>query len=306
MAVTITELLGTDSISGSRLKLNANFLLLENAYNDLEDSFNINVLTGSLDVSNATSGQIKAKGILANSMVMPSSGSPTIEIYGTGASAGFGVFSSTVSSATGIFSNTVQTNQLSTTGESQFGATATFSSTVNNLGSFVNGPSGSYSESNRLSTVGSGTPFPTVPGAGVTGTFSEPYTPTLTEKVVYINSEWNSALPADSIAPDGFFFLASTGSGAADSIIPAGFTVTFIDASTIAGKIPTGVTGPGGSEYYTGFSTGDGQYTDPEIVTPGSPYQSSFTVMWEPRVGQSSLTQKGSWVVISSTGNFTF
>jgi hypothetical protein len=36
MAVTITEILGTDSISGSRLTINANFLLLENAYNDLE------------------------------------------------------------------------------------------------------------------------------------------------------------------------------------------------------------------------------------------------------------------------------
>ena len=306
MAVTITELLGTDSISGSRLKLNANFLLLENAYNDLEDSFNINVLTGSLDVSNATSGQIKAKSMLTNSMIMPSSGSPTVEIYGTGASAGFGVFSNTVSSATGSFSNTVQTNGFSATGSAQFGATATFSSTVNNLGSFVNGPSGSYVETNRLSTVGSTTAFPTVPGAGVTGTYSEPYTPSLTEKVVYINSEWNSALPADATSPDGFFFYATTGTGATASDIPAGFTITFVDVSTTPGKIATGVTGPGGSEYYTGFSTGSGQYTDPEIVTPGSPYHSSFTVMWEPRVGQSSLTQKGSWVVISSTGNFTF
>ena len=80
MAVTITELLGTDSISGSRLKINANLLLLENAYNDLEDTFNINVLTGSLDVSTATSGHIKARSMLTNSMVMPSSGSPTVEI----------------------------------------------------------------------------------------------------------------------------------------------------------------------------------------------------------------------------------
>ena len=29
MAITITEILGTDSISGSRLTINANFLLLE-------------------------------------------------------------------------------------------------------------------------------------------------------------------------------------------------------------------------------------------------------------------------------------
>ena len=78
MSVTITEILGTDSIAGSRLTINSNFLLLENAYNDLEDSFNINVLTGSLDVSTTSSGQIKAKSMLSNSMVLPSSGSPTV------------------------------------------------------------------------------------------------------------------------------------------------------------------------------------------------------------------------------------
>jgi len=88
MAITITEILGTDSISGSRLTINANFLLLENAYNDLEDTFNINVLTGSLDVASASSGQIKAKSLMTNSLIMPVSGSPTIQIYGTGASGG--------------------------------------------------------------------------------------------------------------------------------------------------------------------------------------------------------------------------
>ena len=41
MSVTITEILGTDSISGSRLTINSNFLLLENAYNDLENTFNM-------------------------------------------------------------------------------------------------------------------------------------------------------------------------------------------------------------------------------------------------------------------------
>jgi len=100
MAITITEILGTDSISGSRLTINANFLLLENAYNDLENTFNINVLTGSLDVSNASSGQIKSKSMLTNSLVMPASGSPTIQIYGTGASGGSLIASNTVAAAT--------------------------------------------------------------------------------------------------------------------------------------------------------------------------------------------------------------
>lgn len=306
MAVTITELLGTDSISGSRLKINANFLLLENAYNDLEDTFNINVLTGSLDVSTATSGQIKAKSMLTNSMVMPSSGSPTVEIYGAGASAGFGVFSNTVAAGTGAFSNILQTNQMGASGTAIFGATATFQSTVNNQGSFVNGASGAYVEGNRLATVGIGTAFTSPPAPGVTGTFSDPYVPTLTEKVVYINSGWTSAIPADATSPNGFFFLATNGTGATASAIPAGHTITFVDVATSAGLIATGVTGPGGSEFYTGFSTGDGQYTDPNITTPGSPYQSSFTIMWEPRIGQAAADQKGSWVVINSVGNFTF
>lgn len=306
MSVTITEILGTDSISGSRLTINSNFLLLENAYNDLENTFNINVLTGSLDVSAASSGQIKAKNMLTNSMVMPSSGSPNIQIYGTGASAGFVVASSTVASATGIFSNTLQANLFSASGSATFGATATFNSVVNNEGRFTMGASGNFVNTNAKATVGSTTAFPSAPGAGVTGTFSNPYTPTLTESVVYIDSNYVSTALADVSNATGFFFYATTGFGATASGIPKGFTITFIDTATGAGFIHTGVTGPGGSEYYTGFSTGDGSYTDPSIQTPGNQYKSSLTLMWEPRIDQNALTQKGSWVVVNTVGNFIF
>lgn len=302
MSVTITELLGTDSISGSRLTINANFLLLENAYNDLENTFNINVLTGSIDVSAASSGQIKAKSMLTNSLLMPSSGSPTIQIYGTGASAGFMVASNTVAAATGIFSNLLQTNGLNASGSSTFAATGTFQGTLNNNGKFVMGVSGSFVNTNRKATVGSTTAFPNAPGAGVTGTYSNPYVPTLTESVVYINSRYVSSALADSANQTGFFFQASTGSGATSSSIPAGFTLTLIDAATAAGLISTGITGS--SSYYTGFN--NTYYTTPKITTPGKPYISSLTLMWEPRINQSSATQKGSWVVINSVGNFTF
>lgn len=304
MAVTITEILGTDSISGSRLTINANFLLLENSYNDLENTFNINVLTGSLDVSSATSGQIKAKSMLSNSMVMPSSGSPTVEIYGTGASAGFVVASSTVAAATGIFSNVLQVNALSSTGAAVFGATASFQGQTNINGSLTFGASGSIVNSNRKASVGSATAFPAAPGAGVTGTYSTPYQLTLTENIIYIQSDYVSAAPGDSGFDTGFFFYATTGSGATASSIPPGFTVTLIDLATAAGVISTGVTGPG-LQYYTGFNTSEAQYSSP-ISTNAVQYKSSVTLMWEPRIDQSAATQQGSWVVISSTPNWTF
>lgn len=306
MAITITEILGTDSISGSRLTLNANFLLLENAYNDLENTFNINVLTGSLDVSSATSGQIKARSLLANSLIMPASGSPTIQILGTGVSGGFIIASSTVAGATGIFSNVLQANTLSASGTATFGATATFNSVLNVEGRINIGASGNFVNTNRLATVGPSTAFPPAPGAGVTGTYSTPYQLNLTENVIYIQSDFVSIAPGDTGSATGFFFYAATGAGATASDIPGGYTVTLIDTATSAGIIATGVTGSGGSEYYTGFSTGGGDYTDPNIQTPGNPYKSTISIMWESRIDQSGASQRGSWVVINSTSGFTF
>jgi len=304
MAITITEILGTDSISGSRLTINANFLLLENAYNDLEDTFNINVLTGSLDVASASSGQIKAKSLMANSLIMPVSGSPTIQIYGTGASGGSVIATNTIAGATGIFSNTLQANSFSASGSANFGATATFQNVLDLEGRMIVGPSGNFVNGNRKATVGSTTAFPPAPGAGVTGTFSNPYQLTLTENVIYIQSDYSSSATGDALSPNGFFFYASTGSGAAASDIPAGYTVTLIDTATSAGSIATGVTGPGGSEYYTGFS--DIYYSPTNISTSGSPYITSLTLMWEPRIDQNASTQKGSWVVVNCTSGISF
>lgn len=299
MAVTITEILGTDSISGSRLTINANFLLLENAYNDLEDSFNINVLTGSLDVSNATSGQIKAKSLVANSLVMPASGTTTIQVYGTGASAGYMIASDTVASPTGTFSNTLHTNLFSASGSATFGSTVTFNSVLNNNGRFTIGTSGNIANKNRKASVGITTNFPSAPGAGLTGTYANPYVPTGTENVVYINSAFSSG------GYVGFFMQSTTGPGTTVSTLPSGFTLTLIDTATSAGKIATGVTG-GGSTYYTGFSTGDGGFTSPAILTPGDKYKSSLTLMWEPRINGGGANSRGSWVVVSCTQGFTF
>lgn len=293
MAVTITEILGTDSISGSRLTINANFLLLENAYNDLENIFNINILTGSLDVSSATSGQIKAKSLISNSLVMPSSGSPTIQIYGIGASAGHIYSNNTIASATGIFSNTLQTSQFSASETAVFGATAAFSVALNNNGKFIMGTSGSVINTNRKAAVGSTTAFPSAPNAGVTGTYANPYIPTLTENVLYIDSSYVDG------GKTGFFLSVATGPNPGISDIPAGFMLTLIDTAATGGVIGTGQTGS--TSYYTGFSTVDGAYPAEGIITPGNPYKSSLTLMWEPRIDQSLTACQGSWVILSSS-----
>jgi hypothetical protein len=167
------------------------------------------------------------------------------------------------------------------------------------------GASGNFVNTNRKATVGSSTAFPNAPGAGVTGTYSTPYQLTLTENVIYIQSDYVSSAPADAGFTTGFFFYATTGAGATASDIPAGYTVTLVDTATSIGKIATGVTGPA-PYYYTGFSTGDASYTDPDFVTIGNQYKSSITIMWEPRIGQSGTSQKGSWVVVNSTPGFTF
>ena len=298
MAITIQEILGTDSISGSRLTINSNFLILENAYNNLEDVFNINVLTGSMDVSSASGGQIKAKSLLSNSLVMPSAGSPQVQLYGTGASAGYGIFSNTVASATGTFSNVLQANSFSATGPSTFGATGTFNAPIVSNTSLRIGASGNFITENRKASVGATTAFPAAPGAAVTGTYSNPYVPTLTENVIYINSA----------AVDGNtgFFMKVANTASAVPAIPAGFTITLIDTATVSnGKIGCGITGA--SNYYTGFSssTSRGLGVSAMTVTTAKPYRTSITLMWEPRLGSDQPTQKGSWVVVNKTDNIS-
>lgn len=303
MAITIQEILGTDSISGSRLTINSNFLILENAYNNLEDVFNINVLTGSMDISNASSGQIKAKSLLSNSLIMPSSGSPQVQIYGSGASAGYGIFSNTVASATGTFGNILQTNNFSATGPATFGATGTFNGPIVSNGSFRIGASGNFINENRKSSVGPTTAFPAAPSSAVVGSYSNPYVPTLTENVVYIDSSFVDG------ANTGFFMkVGATGGSLPD--IPAGFTITLIDTATSGvGKIACGITGA--SNYYTGFSSSLSRglgISEISVVNDGSiqrAYKASITLMWEPRLGSDQPTQKGSWVIVNATSHMT-
>ena len=308
--ITIQEILGTDSIAASRLTINSNFLLLENEINDLESTFNINVVTGAIDVSQATSGQIKAKALYVNQATFPASGTPTINIYGTGASAGNASFSGTISGANLNVSGTGTFNKINASGPSTFGSTVDFSGDVTAEANLILGLTGSFVDKNAIGASGPTNAFlsPAVGGGGVTGTFSNPYPLSFTESLIYADCGYVSSASADSSNKTGFFFYIATGSATPSTLplTPQGLRITVINSNSNDGLIGTGITGPGGGVYYTGFSTGNGQYNSAGIsIGSGLAYKSSMTIQWENRVGKGSSTQNGSWVVVSST-NMTY
>ena len=222
----------------------------------------------------------------------------------SGASAGNASFSGTVSTLNLASSGTGTFNNFSATGPSSFSGDVTVSAVLTSQDEFQNGPTGFFTDKNTKSASGT-SPFATVAsgGGGITGTYTTPYQVTGTESVIYANCSYVSGAPGDSSNATGFFIQASSASGGATSGIPAGFKLTIINTGATGGKIGTGITGPAtGTYYYTGFSTTNGSYSGTGIVLPsGYPYKSALTLMWEPRIGGGSATQKGSWVVLSSS-----
>ena len=300
--ITIQELLGTSSIAGNRLTINANFLLIENEINEIENTFNLNTVTGALDISSATSGQIKAKSGYFNNIILPCTGTPNITMYGTGASAGNGTFSGSLSAVNITSSGTGSFNVIGITGPASFGATGTFAGTILSIDEIQNGPTGIFTNKNTVSASGAGFPFASLAegGGGATGTFSMPYILSGQESIIYADCGYVSAAMADTSNATGFFFQVSGASGSSESSISSGYNITIINTSATGGIIGTGITGP--STYYTGFNTSNGQYNTAGITIPaGNPYRSSLNLMWEPRIDQTASTQKGSWVVLSSS-----
>ena len=305
--ITIQEILGTDSIAASRLTINSNFLLVENEINDLENTFNINVVTGAMDISQATSGQLKAKSLYANQAAFPASGTPTVNIYGTGASAGNASFSGIVSAAQLSISATGSFNQVNASGAAIFGSTVRIDGDTTSNASFINGPTGSFIEKNAIAAGGPTNAFsiPSNGGGGITGTYSNPYALTFDESVIYANCANVSSVGADSANQTGFFFKVNA-SGTAPSgtppSVPQGFRLTIINTNSAEGRIATGVTGPG-DQYYTGFNQSAGGWSGNYLRVPDSaPYRTSVTLQWENRIGKGAGSQNGSWVVVSSSG----
>ena len=73
--VSTTSILGSDSISASRLTINSNFLLLENWINGFVSTFGIDTNNGILNLSGATTGSIYAKTGYFDQIQFPSNGS---------------------------------------------------------------------------------------------------------------------------------------------------------------------------------------------------------------------------------------
>ena len=304
--ITIQEILGTDSIAASRLTINSNFLLVENEINDLENTFNINVVTGAMDISQATSGQLKAKSFYANQAAFPASGTPTVNIFGTGASAGNASFSGIISAAQLSLSATGSFNQINATGPAVFGSTVRIDGDATSNATFINGPSGSFAEKNAIGASGSTNAFltPGNGGGGIVGTYSNPYALTYDESVIYANCAHVSTVGADSANQTGFFFYVATGTAPSltPPSVPQGFRLTIINTNSSEGRIITGVTGPA-PQYYTGFNQSAGGWSGNYLRVPDSaPYRTSVTLQWENRIGKGAGSQNGSWVVVSSSG----
>lgn len=128
MSIVITEILGTDPFSGSRIVINSNFLSIKTEVELLENNLGISVASGNIDISSATGGQIKAKTGAFNNIQLPVSGVPNIILTGaTGAIVG-----KTLSLGTSAAIPTLTTDNLTTSslGQSIFNGQSSFNSLV--------------------------------------------------------------------------------------------------------------------------------------------------------------------------------
>jgi len=296
--VSTTSILGSDSISASRITINSNFLILENWINGYVSTFGIDTNNGILNLSNATTGSIYAKTGYFNQIQVPASGSFTARILASGAGS-FTDVSTTTFTSSGL---TTINGTLVQTGISTFGATASFNSPVNLNRSVVLGPINGVAGGNIISQnttydpgATSGQPFPssaTLGGGGYLTSIDSPYAVTGQEDVIYANC-----------GPTGFYMSVVGGSGGTAANLPAGFRLRIVNTSGSTGYIYTGIQGSS-TTYYTGFNTTTtyGNYaTGGIVVNQNSQYQAAVHLQWEPRVAQGQTTQAGSWIVLSGT-----
>ena len=292
--VSTTSILGSDSISASRLTINSNFLLLENWINGFISTFGIDTNNGILDLSQATTGSIYAKTGYFDQLQFPSTGTFTARILSSGA-ASFSDVSTVSFTSSGL---TTVNGSLVQNGLSTFGATATFNSSVNMNGSLVTGPLGSNISKNTTYLTGltAEQAFPAsnnLGGGGIYTTLNNPYQVTGLEDVIYANC-----------GPTGFYMSVNGltgGSGGTASNLPAGYRIRIVNTSGSTGYIYTGIQGTTNT-YYTGFNTSSsyGNYaTGGIVINANSQYQASVHLQWEPRIAQGQTTQNGSWIVLS-------
>ena len=296
--VNITEILGTDSISGSRVTINSNFLILQNWINGYITVFGIDTVNGILDLSGASTGKLQAKIGAFDALSIPSTGVPTASVNNLGAASFVSVQSTDITA-----SGAVVLNGTVTLGSSSIfvaGGTSSFNGGLSANGAFTLGPAGHVISSNTTYRSGltAGSAFAStasgIGGGGRVTSVNSPYAITGLEDVIYANC-----------GPTGFYMKVVDGTsqvGGTLPNIPQGTRVTIVNTSAATGYIYTGLTGTT-SSYYTGFNTSPdyGGYSSGGIVvTASKAYRSSITLQWESRVGQGQATENGSWIVLSA------
>ena len=294
--VNITEILGTDSISGSRVTINSNFLILQNWINGYITVFGIDTVNGILDLSGASTGKVQAKIGAFDALSIPSTGVPTASVSNLGAASFVSVQSTDITA-----SGAVVLNGTITFGSSSIfiaGGTSSFNGNLSANAAFTLGPAGHVISSNTTYRSGltAGSAFAStasgIGGGGRVTSVNSPYAILNYEDVIYANC-----------GPTGFYMKVVDGTGLTLPNIPQGTRITIVNTSAATGYIYTGVTGTT-SSYYTGFNTSPdygGYSTSGITIAPSKAYRSSITLQWESRVGQGQATQNGSWIVLSGT-----
>lgn len=294
--VNINEILGSDSISGSRVTINSNFLTLQNWINGYITTFGVDSINGILDLTGASTGKVAAKIGRFDSLSLPAAGTATASVNSLGQSTFASVQTTNITASGAVVLNGTIT--LGTSSVFVAGATASFNGQLSANGGFYIGPAGHVVSQNSTYKSGAtaGTAFPanTSGGGGVYTSLNSPYAVTGLEDIIYAEC-----------GPTGFYMKVVDGNspvGGTLPNIPQGTRVTIINTAAATGYIFTGITGA--TAYYTGFNTNSsyGGYSSSGIVVDGnSAYRSSIVLQWEPRVGQGQATQNGSWVVLGST-----
>ena len=294
--VNITEILGSDSISGSRVTINSNFLILQNWINGYVQVFGVDTTNGILDLTSASTGKVMAKIGRFDSLSLPATGTALTSFDSIGGASLVSVSSTNVTVSGALVAN----GSITLGGSSTFiaGGTASFNGSLSANGAFYLGVQGHTISQNTTVATGltSGTAFPanTVGGGGRLTSLNSPYSITGLEDVIYAQC-----------GPTGFYMQVVAGTspvGGTLPNIPQGTRVTIVNTTAATGYISTGLTGS--TTYYTGFNTDAsyGGYSSLGITIPqNKSYRSSITLQWEPRVGQGQATMNGSWVVIGST-----
>jgi hypothetical protein len=294
--VNINEILGSDSISGSRVTINSNFLTLQNWINGFITVFGVDSVNGILDLTGASTGRVSAKIGRFNSVSLPATGNATASINSLGQST-FASVQTTALTASGAV--TLSGSVIfSSSAIFVAGATASFNSTLNANAALNLGPAGHVVSQNTTYVSGAtaGTAFPSnaLGGGGVYTTVTTPYAITGLEDVIFAEC-----------GPTGFYMKVVDGTSPVGGTLPniaAGTRVTIVNTSAATGYIFTGVTGA--TTYYTGFNTSASYGGFPSgglVVSSGKSYRSSVILQWEPRVGQGQATQNGSWIVLGAT-----